>query len=551
MSINPYRDDDIKTFTIPISGSVVLYGPEIAIVGTPEFQRLAGIRQLGTAYLVYRGATHTRFEHSIGTLHRAEQMIRAVNENPRGTAKIDGRGRRLARLAGLLHDLAHIPFGHTLEDEFGILERHDENKARTKALLQDGTIARILREELGSEPEESEDEYEELLAILEAKSDADVAGLSRPYVVDMIGNTVCADSLDYIERDLDRCGMPGAVGTRFLDYFTITSDNATRPEDRNRMALRLDKRGMPRHDVESEVVKLLSYRYELAERVYFHHAKNSASVMVGRAVVDSGLVPRAPTASEATRYDQNFWWLSDEMLLHAIAKPAIAEALRLNCDPRQPAEIALASDLAERILRRDMYKIAYLAVSDDLQHRSREMWASYGQAIARRTVEDLIAVRSGLLPGQVLVHLPNPKGLTKIAAVRVLTGQDEVLTLEEWDSRHSGRFRSINLAHERLWRITVYMHPDVGPAAEALVRANAMDIFGAPSRYRSDPRRSAYLDEVFTQYGAEQGWPVQSREALEMAASEDMQTLNDAVEIIAQRVKIWLAIRETPTNNEE
>ena len=46
---------------------------------------------------------------------------------------------------------------------------------------------------------------------------------------------------------------------------------------------------MPRPDVESEVVKLLSYRYELAERVYFHHAKNAASVMIGRAFQELGL----------------------------------------------------------------------------------------------------------------------------------------------------------------------------------------------------------------------------------------------------------------------
>jgi hypothetical protein len=97
--------------------------------------------------------------------------------------------------------------------------------------------------------------------------------------------------LDYIERDLAGCGMLGAMGTRFLDFFTITHGTSLRPVDRQRMALRPDKRGMPRPDVESEVVKLLSYRYELAERVYFHHAKTAASVMIGRAVVEAGLVP--------------------------------------------------------------------------------------------------------------------------------------------------------------------------------------------------------------------------------------------------------------------
>jgi len=104
--------------------------------------------------------------------------------------------------------------------------------------------------------------------------------------------------LDYIERDLAGCGVLGAMGTRFLDFFTITHGTSLRPVDRQRMALRPDKRGMPRPDVESEVVKLLSYRYELAERVYFHHAKTAASVMIGRAVVEAGLVPDAFKAAQ-------------------------------------------------------------------------------------------------------------------------------------------------------------------------------------------------------------------------------------------------------------
>jgi HD superfamily phosphohydrolase len=57
---SPYQDERIKSFTVPISGSVGLFGPEIDIVSTEEFQRLGGIRQLSTAYFVYRGASHTR-----------------------------------------------------------------------------------------------------------------------------------------------------------------------------------------------------------------------------------------------------------------------------------------------------------------------------------------------------------------------------------------------------------------------------------------------------------------------------------------------------------
>jgi hypothetical protein len=124
----------------------------------------------------------------------------------------------------LLHDLPHVPFGHTLEDEFGLLVRHDENFPRLDALLKNSRIGALLAEHLDAE------EYEQLLFVLDAVAPADEAEkrLSKEerlverlgeyaYVADIVANTVCADVLDYIVRDLSACGMPVSLGTRFLD----------------------------------------------------------------------------------------------------------------------------------------------------------------------------------------------------------------------------------------------------------------------------------------------------------------------------------------------
>ena len=487
-----YRDQRAKTFTIPTVQSVVLYGPEIDVIETPEFQRLDGIKQLATAYLAYRGAKHTRFEHSLGTLHRADQMVRAINENPRRRAVVDDRGWRLTRLTALLHDLTHIPFGHTLEDELGLLDRHDRNRPRIDALLVNGEIGRILATRLvtpGEGDTEAGGEWAELLEILDPE--IQTSDLRRPYVRDIVGNTVCADALDYVERDLAACGMPGAIGRRFLDFLTITPESAS-PQHRWRTALSLEKRGMPRPDVESEVVKLLAYRYELAERVYFHHAKNSASVMLGRAVVDSGLIPIGGLSGieDPRTYDCKFWGLTDEILLRVIENPAVADALGLQRDAREPEEMMLASELAKRIIERSLYKIAFLASRDDLRHSVERIWADYGTATHRRQLEDSMADLCGLKRGHVLLHLPRPSGLAKLADVRVLAEHDEIVSLEEWDREHSGRLAAINTAHARLWRVTVYVHPQVEKAALGLVRALATDIFGAPSRYQPAPEES-------------------------------------------------------------
>ena len=104
-----------------VHGDIELDDLEIELIDTPEFQRLRGIKQLGTAYLVFPSATHTRFEHSIGTAWMARRLIDAV----RRTRMLSRDEEIRIRCAALLHDVTHIPFGHTLEDERRVLPRRD------------------------------------------------------------------------------------------------------------------------------------------------------------------------------------------------------------------------------------------------------------------------------------------------------------------------------------------------------------------------------------------------------------------------------------------
>jgi uncharacterized protein len=502
----------VKTFTIPVSGSVVLFGPEIDIIKSPEFQRLAGIRQLGTSYVVFRGALHTRFEHSLGSLHQAELMLRAIENNPIQPQRIDPQERRLARLGALLHDLPHVPFGHTLEDEFHLLRRHDENPYRKRQLLETRSVPRILRRVIGST------EFDLLVAILNVKKDADFAKLGRlAFVADMVGNTVCADLLDYVQRDCLACGLPMAVGERFLDYLSITSPNEARTMDQNRLVLNLDKKAMPRPDVESEVVKLMSYRYELAERVYFHHSKNAASVMIGRAVQEAGW---ATGVESANSLDKNFHWLSDELLLRCLKDPAMEQAQGIVPDPVAVGDRALASELASLVLIRDLYKIAYLAVADDVASGIGRIYDEYGRDPAtRRQLEDRFADQAGIPRGKVLVHILRQKMVSKDADVRVRTDRGDVVKLAEWDRSHSRRMDALNQAHERLWRVLVYVHPDkTHESAIEIVRAAAQDEFGAASRYVPRSKIGRYERVLFDRLAEEWTLRPSDLEALEKSA---------------------------------
>jgi len=104
-----------------VHGDIELEPLEVELIDTVEFQRLRGIKQLGTASLVYPTATHTRFEHSLGTSWMAARMIDSL----RRSSAISADDATAIRIAALLHDITHIPFGHTLEDERRVLPRHD------------------------------------------------------------------------------------------------------------------------------------------------------------------------------------------------------------------------------------------------------------------------------------------------------------------------------------------------------------------------------------------------------------------------------------------
>ena len=127
-----------------VHGDIQLGPLEIELIDTLEFQRLRGIKQLGTAYLVFPSALHTRFEHSLGTSWMAQRIIdvRAAQ-----TTRCNDDEAQLIRVAALLHDITHIPFGHTLEDERRVLPRHDKDRDRIAHFFEAGGVARILERE--------------------------------------------------------------------------------------------------------------------------------------------------------------------------------------------------------------------------------------------------------------------------------------------------------------------------------------------------------------------------------------------------------------------
>ncbi|KMQ49606.1 phosphohydrolase [Chitinispirillum alkaliphilum] len=108
----------------PVHGFISLSSWERDIINHPVFQRLRRIRQLGLTDMVYPGAMHTRFEHSLGVMHVATLMFDAVTAKSKKILfdELDynedglGRDRQILRLSALLHDVGHSPFSHAGEE---------------------------------------------------------------------------------------------------------------------------------------------------------------------------------------------------------------------------------------------------------------------------------------------------------------------------------------------------------------------------------------------------------------------------------------------------
>ena len=129
-----------KWFNDPVHGNIVMEDLCLAIIDTPEYQRLQGMKQLGVCDRVYRGATHTRFEHSLGVAHLAGKLASSLRKNqPR--LGITDEDVLCVKIAGLCHDLGHGPYSHLYDGVF-IRRMHPNgiDKQGKKWRHEDGSV---------------------------------------------------------------------------------------------------------------------------------------------------------------------------------------------------------------------------------------------------------------------------------------------------------------------------------------------------------------------------------------------------------------------------
>jgi HD superfamily phosphohydrolase len=330
----------------PLWNNIAVDPLAMRLVDTPTFQRLRYVRQLGLAFLVYPGATHSRFEHALGTYHLTRRALALLEERgalhdvPRDTCPA-------VRIAALLHDIGHYPFSHALE-EIGAL--HHEEVARP--LITEGAVAEELRRAMGAGAPN------EIMALIQGHSHSPLQRL--------ISGSLDLDKLDYLRRDAFMCGVPyGEIDVdRLLNSLTVV-------ESPTGFEIGIVEKGL------SALESLLFARYQMYRNVYWHHAVRSATAMYKRLVED---------AMNAGSLDaRTLAGFTDEGLLHDLERRA-------------------PSPLLAALRERRLYKRVFQCPAADLPADAAE-WIADDPALTRR-VEDAMAQELGLGRGELLLDYP-------------------------------------------------------------------------------------------------------------------------------------------------
>lgn len=504
---------------------------ELLFINTKTFQRLNFIKQLGLAYLVYPFALHTRASHCLDCLHMSHLFVEQLRINiEQSTALNDEEKKKILerlendvesiRAAALLHDIMHIPFAHTLEDENKIFQRGDKSKRidlmidklkgelekfdtssldpanlasyrifsfsnqkefkeamkRAKNLLEDvrkvlwtialhDDIERKIQAKIDSGTPKNH-VFQKVKKNIEENSRVSILEAERYYMADVIGNTISADLLSYILRDPEFTGIETKPGGwyRLLEYLELVRDDV----GRLRLTIKLTKKGEWRQDAFSTIIRILNVRYDLTEQVTYHHAKLSASAMLGKIAQLCNL----------TESDE-FYDVGDEGFLKLL-KGRIEHVKNGEIKNRTKEDGKGAEKLLESLLSRRLYK-RFHVLHSNTSPRGFDLSEKYSNPVEREKLEKRIEEMLSLTPGSVIIFCPAKSGTLKEAEALVtyekvkyegtlepvtlpLNNDECLMFLEEKRGKSTAnKVRNVEEQYKDLWKLYVFVDPSIIP----------------------------------------------------------------------------------------
>ncbi|WP_172632256.1 HD domain-containing protein [Dictyobacter arantiisoli] len=302
---------------------------ELKLINTPAFLRLQQVKQLGFVYRVWPGATHSRYEHSLGCYHLAVRALRALlmRGEQGGLHGVALSSIQTLFVAALLHDIGHYPFSHTIENlGYPIIDHEQVGRG----IIEKSEIAVILERDYHLSPERVAD----FIDPPHARSMRADDELLRH----LLSGALDIDKLDYLPRDARACNVPygGVDVSRLLSALRIHRD------PHGQRSLVVTHKGI------SPLHSLLHARQEMFDNIYWHHTGRAFQIMLVRAVHDA-LSFQAVTGEQ-------LMGLTDAGLLSLLlspSMPASTRALTLDLEMRRPYKAVLeVSPAAGSLFRR-------------------------------------------------------------------------------------------------------------------------------------------------------------------------------------------------------
>ena len=323
--------DDQPTSTVRDSlYDLIPLGPrEEKIIGTAPFLRLQKIKQLGFVYRIWPGATHTRYEHSLGCYYLAVRALRALLQrgDDGGLFGVSVSSVQTLVVAALLHDIGHYPFSHTIEELGYPIIAHEKVG---RSIIEKSEIATILERDYHLSPERVADFIDPPKARALPADDQLLNSL--------LSGALDVDKLDYLPRDARACNVPyGGV-----DVARLQLSLRIHPNVHNQQRIVVTHKGI------SPLHSLLHARQEMFDNIYWHHTARALQVMLMRAVHEAMLCG-------ALQVEQ-LVGLDDASLLSLLKEtqmPISSRKLADDLEQRRPYKVAIEiSRLAGRIYSR-------------------------------------------------------------------------------------------------------------------------------------------------------------------------------------------------------
>ncbi|XP_073325855.1 deoxynucleoside triphosphate triphosphohydrolase SAMHD1-like [Pagrus major] len=332
-----------KVFNDPIHGHLELHPLLVKIIDTPQFQRLRFIKQLGGAYFVYPGASHNRFEHSIGVAHLAGELVRALRTR-QPELGITDEDILCVQIAGLCHDLGHGPFSHLYENLF-LLQHEKASIEMFDYLVKDNKVEEEMKKS-GLDPTKDLDFIKEMIY---GPLDTEVVQDNEwPYkgrsedksflyeIVSNKRNGIDVDKFDYFARDCHHLGMKNNFDYHRFFHFARVCE----VDGKKQICVR-DKE-------EGNIYDMFHTRYQLHKSAYQHKVTKIIEAMITDAFV------KADEHIKIESSEGKIFTLStaiDDMEAYTKLTDRVFEQILFSSS----TELKEAKQILMRIISRDLY----------------------------------------------------------------------------------------------------------------------------------------------------------------------------------------------------